>query len=128
MSKTALIEEILKNQGGERDVARSAKQVRPMIAMMVQMAGGKAEDVDAFSRKLAEALVPLIKQSAREQYANLFTEEQLQALAAFHQANPWYHDLSCELTEAMSAMTTEKAAPMLKEIFDQYLPDEEEGQ
>lgn len=128
MSKTVLIEEILKNQGGERDVARSAKQVRPMITMMVQMAGGKIEDVDAFSRKLAEALVPLIKQSAREQYATLFTVEQLEALAAFHRENPWYHDLSSELTEAMSATTTEKAGPILKEIFDQYLHGEEEGQ
>ena len=126
MSKNELIESILQNQGGERDISRSAKQLRPMITMMVQMAGGKPEDVDVFSRKLAENLVPIIKDAAREHYATLFTEEQLAALAEFHRKNPWFHELSADLTEAMSVTATEKAGPMMQEIFDQYLPEYEE--
>jgi hypothetical protein len=125
-NKIELIEEILKEQGSERNVLRSAKQMRPMIAMMVQMSGGKSEDIDPLSRKLAESLIPIIKDAAREQYANLFTDDQLEALAEFHRANPWFADKSCELNEALSATATEKAGPMMKEIFDEYLPDEEE--
>jgi hypothetical protein len=124
-TKGELIEAILKNQGGESDIVRSAEQVRPTISMMMDLAGGKQSDVTTLSRKLAESLVPIVKQAAREKYSELFTIEQLTALAEFLDDNSWYHDLSSQLTMAMSAVASERAEPIMKKLLEEYAPAEE---
>lgn len=123
-TKAELIRQILATQDSEREIVRLTKAMRPTITMMVQVAGGKLADVEYLSRRLAERMLPAIRETAREKYGELFTEKQLATLAAFHADNPWYHDLNHQLSEAMNAAATSKCSPIMKEVFEEYLPNE----
>jgi len=124
-TKAELIEQILQGQGGEKDIERTTKQMQPMISMMLEMVGGDQEEAYAFARRLAEKILPIVQDTARDQY-RVLSDEQLVSLASFHKANPWYYDVHGELTEAISAVTQERAGPMMKELFDEYVPEEQE--
>ncbi len=119
-------EKIMSLRNPEKDVARAAEGLKPIIGMMLQMVDGKDEDVPVLSRKLAEKLLPVVNQATRELYADLLTTDQLAALSEFYEDNPWYYEANTDMTEAISRLTQERATPMLDELFNEYLPEEQE--
>jgi len=116
------LDQIMVGRGSECDIARAAAALSPMVAMVLQMVEGKEEDVPALARRLSEKICPIVNQATREMYDELFTDEQLAALAAFSTANPWFHELNGAMAERIHQITNERASPALNEIFEEYMP------
>lgn len=121
-TKTALIDDIVAVQMSDGETDRVAKQMQPMVQMMLGMAGGNPADAPTLAKRLAAKLTPFAVQTARDKYAEIFTEEQLEKLAAFLQANPWYFELNARFKEATQAALQEAVTPALQEVFKTYIP------
>ncbi len=120
MSKELLIQTIM-GEVKEKEICRMVRQMLPMISTMVEMAEGKPEEAEPLARRIAERMTPIVRQAAAEKYAEFFTEEQLEKLAAFYTECPWFSDSFADLIESASQVAQDRSKPMLEEMFAKYI-------
>jgi hypothetical protein len=123
---TTYIDRIITAQYNNPERAKKmiADAMRATVGPMFDMFG-KSEHTDAACAEIAEYLLPLGEVAHRECYAKLYTEDQLKCMAEFYEANPWYQDISGEMSAIMRETIAKQSGPFTEAVLDKYLSENE---
>jgi hypothetical protein len=112
-----------------QDKARITGHMAQALALTIKPileALGKPEDAPAVCEQLAEQLTPLGEEIGREAYAKFYTDEQLNRLADFHEANPWYTGTQGDAQVWITEQVAQRSRPFVEAILNKYIEDDDE--